>query len=436
MNLNVLSLSTSNTILLVLAVIIIFSRLVAVFTIKKLPGERTDTLKLGVLFQYQPWLIALLIIVAFAAGYFLIESNVLSLTAKATRIIEKALGVICAGLNLYLFIKEARAIYLWLSAFATEKNSLLSILLPNIKKTLYYISIILALPFILPDFVAYPELAYITEKVTTILIIWAIACAIIQFLSALEKAVLQRYGDVVTQSFEARRIYTQVRVFRRVAILVVIVLAIIATVTAFENIREIGTSILASAGLASVILGFAAQKTLGNLFAGIQIALTQPIRINDTIIIENEFGTVEEISLTHVVLKVWDLRRLIIPITYFIEKPFQNLTRTSTELLCPIFLYADYNVPVESLRQKLMEILRASAFWDGKVGILQVVEAEGNVLKLRVLASVRNSGDSWNLKCEVLEKLIEFMVTAYPQCLPKLRNTLENLKNQSASEKL
>lgn len=142
------------------------------------------------------------------------------------------------------------------------------------------------------------------------------------------------------------------------------------------------------------------------------------------LLIENELGTVEEISLSHVVLRIWDLRRLIIPINYFIEKPFQNLTRTSTNLLCPIFLYADYNLPIEPVRQEFKRILQLSAFWDGNVANLQVVEAQGNVIKIRALASAKDSGSSWDLKCEVLEKLIAYIVEHHSESLPKLRNSL------------
>lgn len=181
-----------------------------------------------------------------------------------------------------LFVKEARALYFWLDDFAHDKH-LLQSLLPYIRNSLYYIFVVLSFPFIVPDFIEYPILGYVIDKATTILIIWAIAWLVIQIIGALARASLKKFNDSLTKDFAARRIYTQIKVFKKIALIVIFILALAATAMIFDNIRQLGTSILASAGLATVILGFAAQKTLGNIFIGMQVAITQPIRINDTI---------------------------------------------------------------------------------------------------------------------------------------------------------
>lgn len=419
MNTDIMLFSNSDIVLIVLASLMILGRL-STFIVCKIQGHSIDSANMGTLLRNQPWILALLVLLTFLVETTLAQFPYFAIGTKAYFFAHNGITIFRAVLNIWLFFKEAKAIYLWLDDLA-EAKPLLKSLLPYVKNSLYYIFVILAFPFIIPDFIEYPVVGYIIDKATTILIIWAIAWLIIQIIGALEKATLQKFDNSL-EDFSARRIYTQVRVFKRIAFLLVFILAIAATAMAFENIRQLGTSILASAGLATVILGFAAQKALGNLFIGMQVAITQPIRINDTIIIENEFGTVEEISLTHVVLRIWDLRRLVVPINYFIEKPFQNFTRTSTDLLCPIFFHVDYNLPVEPVRQKFLEILKASEHWDGRVGKLEVVETDGNVMKIRALASVKNAGGSWNLKCEVLEKLIEFIVQNYPKSLPKMRN--------------
>jgi len=193
----------------------------------------------------------------------------------------------------------------------------------------------------------------------------------------------------------------------------------------FEQLRVIGVSLLASAGIAGLILGFSAQKVLSNLFAGIQIAITQPIRLDDVVIVENEWGWIEEITLTYVVVKIWDLRRLIIPISYFIEKPFQNWTRISADILGTVYIYGDYTIPVAKLREELTRILQSTDLWDGKVDGLQVTNAKEYTLELRALMSAKDSPKAWDLRCLVREKLVAFVQENYPQCLPKFRTELK-----------
>jgi len=180
-------------------------------------------------------------------------------------------------------------------------------------------------------------------------------------------------------------------------------------------------SLFASAGVAGLIAGLAARPLLGNLFAGIQIAVTQPIRLDDSVLLEGEFGRVEEITSTYVVIRLWDLRRLIVPLTYFIEKPFQNWTRESTSLMGAVSLHVDYTAPVARIREKAIELVKASPLWDEQVLNVRVVEARESSIELRVLISARTSGDAFDLRCEVREKLIDFIQREFPTALPHSR---------------
>lgn len=243
--------------------------------------------------------------------------------------------------------------------------------------------------------------------------------------------VLSRYQIDVKDNLEARRVYTQIRLIQRILIVIILFVTLAIMLLTFDKVRQIGMSLLASAGIIGIILGFAAQKTLGNLLAGIQIAIAQPIRLDDVVIVENEWGWIEEITLTYVVMRIWDLRRLIIPISYFIENPFQNWTRISAALLGTVYLYADYTVPVEAVRQELFRILEKSEYWDGKVKGLQVTNTTDRIVELRALMSAVDSPTTWNLRCEVREKLLTFVQKNYHESLPQMRVTLERDQKKS-----
>ena len=180
--------------------------------------------------------------------------------------------------------------------------------------------------------------------------------------------------------------------------------------------------------------GLAARPLLSSLIAGVQIAMTQPIRIDDAVVVENEWGWIEEITSTYVVIKLWDWRRLIVPLSYFIEKPFQNWTREGAAIIGSVFLYVDYAVPVDRVREKLSEIVKASRLWDGRVVNLQVSDAKDHAIELRALVSARTSPLAWDLRCEVREKLIAFLRDEYPQALPRQRADLDLRQPQAASD--
>ncbi|HEY4115428.1 MAG TPA: mechanosensitive ion channel domain-containing protein, partial [Rhizomicrobium sp.] len=231
----------------------------------------------------------------------------------------------------------------------------------------------------------------------------------------------------------ARRAVTQARVFKRALNVVLFVLTAAFALMTFDSVRQFGVSLFASAGVAGIVVGLAAQPLLGNLLAGIQLAMTQPIRLDDALFIENEFGFVEEITSAFVVVRLWDWRRMIIPLTYFFQKPFQNWTRSGAALLGNAKIYVDYSIPVDRVRDKLSEIVKGSKLWDGNIVNLQVTDAKEQTIELRALFSARDSGASSDLASLVREELIAFVQKEYPNSLPRRRN--ENTVISAAADR-
>jgi small-conductance mechanosensitive channel len=254
-----------------------------------------------------------------------------------------------------------------------------------------------------------------------LLLIVSISWLLIKMVYVLEDYITSSYAVDTKDNLKARKIHTQFRVLKRLVVIVISIIGLALILMTFPRIRQIGTTILASAGIIGIVIGFAAQKTIGTFIAGMQIAFTQPIRVDDVVIVENEWGRIEEITLTYVVVKIWDLRRLIIPITYFIEKPFQNWTRVTADILGTVFIYVDHTVPTKAIREELNRILQKSDLWDKKVCVLQVTNTTERTVELRALMSASDASTAWSLRCEVREKLIEFVQKKYPQALPKLR---------------
>lgn len=281
--------------------------------------------------------------------------------------------------------------------------------------------IFLAILFAIPVVHIRVDITQWLRHLLSIFIIIAIAGLSIRGVAVGRIFILNRYDVASKDNLQARKVYTQLRMLERIVNLVIIILAIGTILMTFSTIRQVGASLLASAGIAGVILGFAAQRSLATIFAGFQIAITQPIRIDDVVIVEGEWGRIEEITLTYAVVRIWDLRRLIVPITYFIEKPFQNWTRVSADILGTVYLYTDYYVPIEAIRQELTRLLSSNDDWDGKVNVLQVTDAKESTLELRALMSAKDSSSAWNLRVFVREKLVDFLQTNYPSSLPRTR---------------
>jgi small-conductance mechanosensitive channel len=242
---------------------------------------------------------------------------------------------------------------------------------------------------------------------------------------------LQNFRDV-TENFIARKHVTQVRVFKRVTDTIIVIITVSAALMTFDSVRQYGVSLFASAGAAGIIVGLAARPLLSNLIAGLQIAITQPIRIEDAVIIENEWGWVEDIASTYVVIRLWDWRRMVVPLSYFIEKPFQNWTRDTASLIGVIALHVDYRADVPRIRRWLEEAVKESKLWDGAVVNLQVIDADSRTIELRALVSARNAPQSWDLRCEIREKLVAFIRDEMPEALPRERAILLPSSNDDA----
>ena len=312
------------------------------------------------------------------------------------------------GLQKYLG-KPARAIFLL---------TCLLIILPIIPGLPEYIEILLRHAFIM---------------LTVVALGWfAIGCIYV-----LQAVMLRRYDLTAENNFQARRVHTQFQLFRRMLIVFVVVVDIGALLWTFNDPRiwHYGSGLLASAGIASLILATAAKSTASNLFAGLQIAFTEPIRIDDVVVVQGEWGRIEEINSAYVIVKIWDLRRLVVPLNYFIENSFQNWTRHSSDILGTAFLYVDYSIPVEDLRKQLEAIVHPSPLWDEKVCGLQVTNLTDRSMELRCLVSSRNSSDNFDLRCLVREKMTEWIQQNYPDAFPTTRfASRSDLTNQTGDE--
>ncbi|MDG9927521.1 MULTISPECIES: mechanosensitive ion channel domain-containing protein [unclassified Pseudomonas] len=239
---------------------------------------------------------------------------------------------------------------------------------------------------------------------------------------AIQRIIVARHPVDIADNLHARRIQTQTRVLVRTLGVFVVIFGVSTMLMTFPAARQFGTSLLASAGLAGLAVGFAAKPVLGNLIAGLQIALTQPIRLDDVVIVENEWGRIEEITGSYVVVRVWDDRRLVVPLQWFIENPFQNWTRSTSSLTGAVILWVDYATPLEPLRQELTRLCEeARHLWDGRVSVLQLVDATDKAVQLRVLVSSADSSRNWDLRCYVRENLVNFLCAHYPGCLPQVR---------------
>lgn len=289
-----------------------------------------------------------------------------------------------------------------------------------------HILLILALLFLifkaLPMHVMTNE---ILDKIFTIAMIIGFGYLAMRCVDLFTSMILSNYEIRVKDNYEARKMHTRFGVIKRLAKSLIIAAVVVFILMSFKAIRAQGMNILASAGVVGIIVGFAAQKTLASFFTGLQIAIAQPIRLEDVVIIENECGTIEEIRLTYVVVKLWDLRRLIVPVSFFTEKPFQNWTQKTADLLAPIMLYVDHAMPIQPIREELDRILKGNTLWDGKVKVVHVVEILEHALQVRILTSAANSGAAFELRCNIREQLMAFMQKNYPQFLPRLNARLE-----------
>jgi small-conductance mechanosensitive channel len=264
------------------------------------------------------------------------------------------------------------------------------------------------------------------RHVNGLLVVVAFTWLGVRCVAAVADTIAIRNPLDIEDNLTARRIQTQVRVLVRCLNVVVILFGTGLILMSFPAVRQIGTSLLASAGLAGLAAGFAAKPVLGNLIAGLQIAISQPIRLDDVVIVEGEWGRIEEITGSYVVVKIWDERRLVVPLTYFIEKPFQNWTRSTSSLIGSVFLWVDYSIPLEVLRAQVKQICdEIPHLWDGRVCVLQVTDTSEKSMQLRILLSSLDSSRNWDARCHMRERLITFINHEFPQCLPQLRAEIQ-----------
>ncbi|RYU92181.1 mechanosensitive ion channel [Mucilaginibacter terrigena] len=320
--------------------------------------------------------------------------------------------IITALLNYYKNKKEAG--YSFFRSLVTHLSRPLNHFIP-----------LLTLNIILPSLALKEVYEGNAKRWAGILLLISFASLIMNGIRILEDYVYHKYDFNKADNLKERKIRTQLQFIRKLATVLIILITISLILLSFDSVRRLGAGLLTGVGIGGIIIGFAAQKSLGNLLAGFQIAFTQPIRIDDVLVVEGEWGRVEDITLTYVVLNIWDQRRLILPINYFIEKPFQNWTRTTSEILGTVFLYVDYTVPVDILRTELTRLLNESPLWDKRVGILQVTDVKQNTIELRALVSAANSSQAFDLRCYIRENLVKYLGANYPDSLPKNRYTID-----------
>ncbi|RSL16970.1 small-conductance mechanosensitive channel [Edaphobacter aggregans] len=285
---------------------------------------------------------------------------------------------------------------------------------------------ITCLRLVLPAIPRIPDnAASVLRQVLAMAVVIALGWFAVSCVYAFQAVTLRRYDLSAPNNLQARRIHTQFQFFRRILIALIVVVTIGALLWTFNDasIWRWGSGLLASAGVASVILATAARSTAANFFAGLQIAFTDPIHVDDVVVIQGEWGRIEEINSAYVVVKIWDLRRLIVPLSFFIENAFQNWTRDSSDILGTAFLYVDYSIPVEALRQQLITIVDTSPLWDRRTCVLQVTNLSERAMEIRCLTSSRNSSDSFDLRCIVREKMTEWIQQNYPNAFPVTRFT-------------
>jgi small-conductance mechanosensitive channel len=265
------------------------------------------------------------------------------------------------------------------------------------------------------------DFKYLIAKLLLMAIIALIGWSAITALHISADVYLRRYRLDVEDNLLARKHNTQIRILLRSIDVLIVLFTLGAALMTFQTVRQYGVSLFASAGVAGIVAGLAARPVLSNLMAGVQLAMTQPIRLEDAVIVENEYGNIEEIRSTYVVVRLWDLRRMIVPLTYFIEKPFQNWTRESSTLIGTVLIYVDFRAPVDAIRKAAEAIVRASNRWDGRVFNVAVTDFKHDTMEVRILASGATSGKVFDLRCEVREKLVDFLQREHPESLPRQR---------------
>jgi small-conductance mechanosensitive channel len=334
------------------------------------------------------------------------------------------------GVALVALAVAAAALAAWIIASSVlgrlaRGSVLLTSMLARIQQPARLVAPLVALQFVWSAAPADLPMLSGVSRVTGLMLIVALTWIAMRAVAGIADAVVRLHPANVTDNLEARRVQTQTRLLARTLMAVLMLIGLGAALMTFPSVRQVGASLLASAGVAGLVAGIAARPVIGSLIAGLQIALTQPIRLDDVVIIEGEWGRIEEITATYVVVKIWDQRRLVVPLQWVIEHPFQNWTRREAELLGTVMLWVDYRVELAPLRAELERVCAAAPEWDGRVALLQVVDTSEKAMQLRALVSSQDASKSWDLRCRVREALIEFLQRQQPEGLPRLRAEME-----------
>ncbi len=341
--------------------------------------------------EFMPTSVTAILVLLLAAALALVLHEILAWLAR--RILARD------GSYLLAFLHEARG---------------------QIRLALLLVALSLALPAAPLSAGASAVVGRLLLLVTIVLLGWLALTA----LNLASEIYLRRFTLDVADNSIARKHVTQVRILRRATATLVVIITAGAALMTFDAVRQFGVSLFASAGVAGIVVGLAARPLLTNLIAGVQLAITQPVRLDDAVTVENEFGFIEEITSTYVVIRIWDLRRMVVPLTYFIEKPFINWTRDGSALLGSVTLFLDYTAPIERVRAKAKELASQSRLWNGKVFNLQVTDATRDAIAVRVLVSVDSAGAASDLGADLREKLIQFLLQEHPHALPRRRNQI------------
>ncbi|WP_321480367.1 mechanosensitive ion channel domain-containing protein [uncultured Bacteroides sp.] len=345
-------------------------------------------------------------------------------------LVGSALFIISAGIT---FIVYRKVINVLKKKAQVTKNKIDDFIIDILKIPILWLFLWILFKIFSYSFIYETAIFDSLMKINNILLILTLGWILTKVVKVMFYYYLNRLDVSAENNLDARRNLTRMKIFENIITTIISIIVIGLCLMTFDEVRSIGVSLLTSAGIAGIIVGFAAQKSLGTVLAGIQIALTQPIRLDDVVIVEGEWGRIEEITLTYVVVKIWDERRLILPVTYFIEHPFQNWTRNTSDIMGTIFLYVDYNFPVEALRKRLLSLLETEPLWDKRVANIQVTDTKERYKELRVLVSSRDASINWDLRVKLREKLIDFINDEYPESFVKIR--FSGSENLSKAEK-
>jgi small-conductance mechanosensitive channel len=336
----------------------------------------------------------------------------------------------CAALITGLLIKYLLAVIL---KFTSRKNltdySMIRSILKRLGNPINYFLPVLVFNMVLPFMELDRKPLAILSKIVEINLIIAFGFMLMGLVRVFQDYMVHIYDLKKEDNLRERKMRTQLQFVRKLAGSMILVLTLCAVLLSFDNLRKIGAGLLTGVGVGGIIVGFAAQRSLSNFLAGMQIAFTQPIRIDDVLVVEGEWGRVEEITLTYVVLGIWDQRKLILPINYFIEKPFQNWTRTGSAMLGTAFLYLDYTAPIDILRTEFERLLKDQPLWDKRVQVMQVTNISERTVEIRMLVSANSSGKAFDLRCYLREKMLAFIQEHHAYCLPKTRAAIEEKVN-------